>query len=239
MKAERIAALFSFGCQRAREKKVNHLLKEIAEGKMEGEKAWEVLSFLESFFYYEILARMTGERKITPKIVKSYWIGGEILEREIENRDFEKEREIVLKEGKEFDLEEKGMILLKLKILEKKKGFLFHNLTTFLFLGKNFLEFPERNRIFDCRIEIGEVREIDKDKVLVEGDFLGIEKGEFIKKKEKRWIKKGFLSSPRVGKLVAFHFNLGRIFVNRKEKEIFERFDKKAIQILNSGSPKD
>lgn len=79
-----LAAIFSWGCERANELGFTQLLKEYADSKgksLPETKVRKILEKLYPYFYYQVIAQSNGiSDPFDQRVVKAHWIGNKLLE---------------------------------------------------------------------------------------------------------------------------------------------------------------
>ncbi len=187
--------------------------------------------------YLSLIAR--GNRinsPFHPQVVEAYWLGNNLLENVTLNNFY-----VHLMEGLNL---RKKLSLSSKNYLEEKlpQGALpnhaFHVLNIFIRTGKEFVAHTLET-MEACRISWGKIKKIQKDNFLVAYQpLIYLDKklllGSNLEKKVKREIEgKTFILNPKVGDIIAFHWNLACEILNPYQVKDLYFYTQKAITLAN------
>lgn len=235
MKGEILAALYSFGCRRAKALRLNSLLsKSVKSKKVTKDLIW-ALKKLEPYPFYRLIALANNiSDPFDFQVVQAYWTGNKLLE-----AVGPESVQILLKQ--DLGIEDDALLLKVTLLLSKIKsgqGLPFHTWTVFYFFGKApqvLLKKSEKD-LTNCAISWGKIKEIRERKLVVESQSLEIGK-EFSlspsRSRRETGIEAGFISNPKIGEWVSIHLGQARKVLDPEEVVNLKEYIQKTAILLN------
>lgn len=210
----KLAATFSWDCQRAKELKINQELSNFLKDSQDTKEIQKLLKQLGSYYGYFRLSITYALDPFDPKVVRAYWLGNDFLAKFFQQEGFTV-----------------NFPYHNLHVLAQFKPNHLNQSLAAKFLGS----------MIKCTIQSGLVIGIKKSDYLVETRPIKWQKnqGFYFGGKEKRNIKKGLLMKNLLGQAIAgdnivFHFGSARLKIDAETKNQLEKYTKLTFDSLNA-----
>lgn len=216
----RLAALYAYGCQKTKELGIDEKLKKFVISGQNEQEIKFYLKKLEPYLYYQLIAMANKiDNPFDQRVVRSYWLGSEILEKI--KQDLLKE---LVGQVDSFHLLRANYLILG--------GKPQHN---FSVLSKIPIKNEETVKMANqCLINWGRVIEntetgltvfyqplVLKNRKLTFGNLM------------MKIIERGLLKRVKINDIVSIHFNEAREILNENNLENLKKYTEEAIEMFN------
>ena len=212
-----------------------YLLRYLSGQKIAEKKIREIFKGFEgAYSYYKLIARCNRIKDpFDERVVKSYWIGNNFLEK-VPTKAF---KEMVVEE-----FSRPGLLPKKIAAKQAKKipaGSKPHHSFHVLRIGSITGRVKLRGKLLDlCRVGWGKVIAINlsQSKIKVKFKPLKIGKKYRLGKIKEKYIiwNRNLLPQPKLGQYISFHWNLAAQILTKKDLTNLQKYTQETLTVLNA-----